>query len=330
MIFFITLLRALAACLITNAHYIGIYPTDLIANGGLLGDIIFFAVSGYCLFNVRKSFPRWYGKRLVRVYIPVLLITLIYCLLGFYRVDNSQEWIWWFIYPTAYHFVSSILLLYIPFWFVGRFEWLRNRLSWIMGVVAIVYVAIYLCFYDKSYYHIDDVHEWMIRFLFFESMLLGAWFKKRQETNGFVFRWWIAASTAVLFVVYFISKLFFSRFAQFSYLQIINQFIIFALLFFIFWLVASLDKQLERMPKFLKGIIEFIAKITLEIYAVQIVLIDLIRPYLGFPLNWLAVTASIVIAAFILHIISGFIIKKLEILWERVKSLFKKNKSEQV
>ena len=34
MICFITFLRAIASCLITNAHYTGIYPTDLIANGG--------------------------------------------------------------------------------------------------------------------------------------------------------------------------------------------------------------------------------------------------------------------------------------------------------
>lgn len=32
MIFYITFLRALAAILITNAHYVGVYPTDLIAN----------------------------------------------------------------------------------------------------------------------------------------------------------------------------------------------------------------------------------------------------------------------------------------------------------
>lgn len=41
MIFFITFLRALATCLISNAHYTGVYPTDLIANGGLIGDVIF-------------------------------------------------------------------------------------------------------------------------------------------------------------------------------------------------------------------------------------------------------------------------------------------------
>ena len=44
MLFFITMLRAIAACLITNSHYTGIYPTDIIANGGLLGDVIFMSV----------------------------------------------------------------------------------------------------------------------------------------------------------------------------------------------------------------------------------------------------------------------------------------------
>jgi len=66
MIFFITVLRALAACLITNSHYTGIYPSDIIANGGLIGDIIFFAVSGYCLYNVKENFIKWYGKRIIR------------------------------------------------------------------------------------------------------------------------------------------------------------------------------------------------------------------------------------------------------------------------
>ena len=40
--YFITLLRALATIIITNAHYTGIYPSDIIANGGLLGDVLFF------------------------------------------------------------------------------------------------------------------------------------------------------------------------------------------------------------------------------------------------------------------------------------------------
>ena len=317
MIFFIVVLRALAACLITNSHYTGIYPTDMIANGGLLGDVLFFAVSGYCLFNVKKSFPHWYGRRLVRVYTPVLLITAIYLILGFYAFDEGKQFLWWFVYPTGYHFVGSIVLLYIPFWFVGRFEWLKNKLGWIIGLVALIYVGIYCIFYDKSYYHIDNVREWMVKFLFFESMLLGAYFRKNEEKFQNKFHWWIPVITVIVFVAYFASKLFFSKYSAYSDWQIVNQLLIFTLLFFVFWLFASLDEKLGKLPKAIKTSIMFIADMTLEIYVVQSVLINFIRPHFSFPLNWLLITASIIAAGFVLHMVCkcltmgvGWIIQK--------------------
>ena len=330
MIFFIVVLRALAACLITNSHYTGVYPTDIIANGGLIGDVLFFAVSGYCLFNVKKSFPRWYGKRLARVYTPVLLITIVYFLFGCYTFSKEQKFLWWFVYPTGYHFVGSIVLLYIPFWFVGKFEWLRSKLGWIMGLVAVVYLAVYLFFYDKSYYHIDNVREWMIKFLFFESMLVGAYFKKNQEKFHNKFHWWLPIVTVAAFAVYFASKLFFSKYAAYSYLQILNQVLIFALLISIFWLFISLDSKLEKFPNFIKKIISFIAEMTLEIYVVQSVLINLIKPHLGFPLNWLAITASIIVAAFALHLVCKYLIKGMEWCIEKIKSSRHKGKEEKI
>lgn len=129
MIYFATVLRCLAACIITNSHYTGVYPTDLIANGGLLGDVIFFAVSGFCLVNVRGNFFQWYGKRLLRLYPAVLLITLAYLLAGLFAApENAAGWLRLFIYPTNYHFVASILFLYIPFYFVMRIQKLRENI----------------------------------------------------------------------------------------------------------------------------------------------------------------------------------------------------------
>ncbi len=54
---FIVYLRALAACLITNCHYEVIYPLKIFANGGLLGDVLFFAVSGLTLEIYLVQFP---------------------------------------------------------------------------------------------------------------------------------------------------------------------------------------------------------------------------------------------------------------------------------
>ena len=306
MIFFIVVLRALATCLITNSHYIGVYPTDIIANGGLLGDVIFFAVSGYCLLNVKKNFPTWYGKRLWRVYLPVLVITTVYFMLGKYTFA-SDNFVWWFIYPTNYHFVASIVLLYVPFYFVGKYEVLKKRILLIATIVGIAYLIVYIFAYDKSYYHIDTVREWMIRFLFFESMLLGGYFKYNDEKFRNKFHWRLPLITAVLFVGYFTSKMLFSKYTKLTQLQIVNQFIIFALLFFVFWLFASIDGKLEKLPKVIKIGCKYLASITLEIYLVQQVIINSLVPYFTFPINWIVITASILVSATALHYVCKLI-----------------------
>lgn len=324
MIFFITVLRALAACLITNAHYEGIYPTDLIANGGLIGDVIFFAVSGYCLCNIKhplsaKGFISWYGKRLWRVYPPVVVCTLIYFLLGAYDF-SIHGFVWWIVYPTYYHFIASIILLYIPFFFFMKIDVLRRNIGKIMIAIAAIWAIVYCFFYDKSYYHIDSVYEPMIRFLFMESMLVGAWFRINDKRIRNCFKIVYPIVTILLFAVYFISKKLFSTRVDLSQFQILNQIIIFALLFFIFRSFSGIDCHLSSLPRWIKKMIEFVSSITLEIYVVQYVLIDLVREWgISFPANWLILTASIIFTAFVLHLLCKCIYKGGELLIRRLK-----------
>lgn len=300
MIFFITVIRALAACLITNAHYVGVYPIEIIANGGLIGDVLFFAVSGYCLYNVKLSFPRWYGKRLYRVYPPVIIMTAIYMAVGVYSLAERSVG-WWFLYPTYYHFVASIIILYIPFYFVMKMEALKKHLPAIMVGIFVVMLVIYLFAYDKTYYHIDNVREPMIRFLFMECMLLGAWFRQNENKVLDHFKSWYPVITMAIFLIYFASKLFFSKGEAFVSLQILNQVAIFALLFFLFLTFAGLNSKLEELPKGIKKLISCISSLTLEIYVVQYVLIEYISPIGYFPLNWLVLTTAIIGAAFVLY-----------------------------
>lgn len=107
--------------------------------------------------------------------------------------------------------------------------------------------------------------------------------------------------TILLFALYFASKLLFSRKEAWAEFQIVNQLILFGLLFAVFVLFSHLDGALERMPKWIKAIVSYISKITLEIYVVQYALITYIRPLFGFPLNWIVLTASIIVSASILH-----------------------------
>lgn len=256
MIFFVTVLRALAACLITNSHYTGIYPTDLIANGGLLGDVLFFAVSGFCLYPVKKDlsvkgFALWYGKRLWRVFPPVLIATAVYMLLGFYRL-SEHPFVWWYLFPTNYHFVTSILLLYIPFFFIAKIPFFQKKLPIVMGIIFLAYLAVYLFFYDKSYYHIDNVGEPMIRFLFMESMLLGAWFRQNDQKLRLseckaIEKWTLSLGVVFTAGIYFASKTAFAKNLLASGAQFINQIVLFGLMFLIFFAFCRADRKLTSV-----------------------------------------------------------------------------------
>lgn len=192
----------------------------------------------------------------------------------------------------------------------------------------VVCMVIYLLpIYEKSYYHIDVVREPMIRFLFMESMLLGAYFKQCGEAMTTRFRAKYLWGTVICFVLYFASKIVFSRYSLMSYFQILNWFAIFALLYYFFALFASLEKKYQKSPKWFKVITSYLAAITLEIYVVQYVIIDLIRPILPFPLNWIVLTTSILVAATVLHYTCGFIMKGFDTVVGKMKS--KKTKREE-
>ena len=322
MIFCVTFLRAIAACIITNSHYTGIYPTDLIANGGLFGDIIFFAVSGFCLYNVKKSFVRWYGKRIYRIYVPVILMTFVFMLFGLIGLQKHNLF-WWFIYPTNYHFIASIVFLYIPYYIFMKIDLFRKNIIKVILAVAAIWLVVYLVFYDKSYYHIDSVYEPMIRFLFMESMLLGAWFRQNYESLRNKFKWIFPTISILSFGFYFFSKTIFSSYQNLSAFQLINQILIFIPLFFLFRTFIGLDGKLEKLPATLKTIITFISNITLEIYLVQFVLIDAIRPIGHFPVNWVAITASIILCAWILHMVCKGVYYLVDVFTAKLKKLCK-------
>lgn len=311
MITFITFLRALAACLITNSHYNGVYPLDFIANGGLVGNAVFCAVSGYCLYHVKGSFPKWYGKRLFRCYLPVWVITAVYVLLGFFSLSD-KGFLYSFCYPTRYHFISTIVILYIPFYIVMKWSALRNNLPKVMlslGAVALLY---YLFFFDKTYYHIEDVRGLLYRATLFASMLLGAWFRQSDDKYRNRLSKWHFLPVPILFGAYLVLAYIFNKKPALCQLQPASLLCMILLVYYILRLFSGLDRKLEHLPKPVHRAVGFIAGMTLEIYVVQGEIIDRIRPLFGFPLNWLALTAAILAAAAVLHFACTGIIKLID------------------
>ncbi|MBR4762564.1 MAG: hypothetical protein IK086_08000, partial [Clostridia bacterium] len=198
-------------------------------------------------------------------YLPVLIISGIYLLCGFYKLEEHNLF-WWLAYPTNYHFVASIVLLYIPYYFIMKIETLRDRLPAVFGIILLAHILVYIFAYDKTYYHIDTVREPMIWFLFMEAMLIGAWFRQNDIKFRNKFHWYYIPMTVVLIVLYFGSKLAVSKYAQLSSVQILNQFVLLLLLVSVFLTVSSIDGKLGNMPNWLKKPISFISEMTLEIY----------------------------------------------------------------
>ena len=311
--YFITLLRAFAAIIITNAHYTGIYPSDIIANGGLLGDVIFFSVSGFCLANPQMPFKKWYTKRLWRIYVVVWIATLFYVVVGAWQVNNFVNFVKWFIHPTKYHFIASISLLYIPLYFVAKHINL-NAKNWALLSVYLFVTQffIYVSIYDISYYHIDNVRQPMIEFLFFQSMLIGLFFREQFSSGALSVKrsWWLWGALSALLMVYLGSKMLFVKCASISEFQLLNQVILLILLFVLFICANTLEDKLQKIvdTKFWKWVI-FLSDRTLEIYCVQYVIIDVVRSWgVTFPLNWFVLTSLILIAASALHWVSQKII----------------------
>lgn len=322
MYYFINYLRAIATVLITNSHYAGIWPIADMAAGGLLGNILFFAASGFCLFNVKEKFPKWYLKRILRIYPVMIFFTLLTVLIGDYSLTSAEDAVRLLLFPTNYIFLVWLMLLYVVFYLVARLSKRFHRATEIVFLgVALAWIAVYLLFVDKSVYGIDDVSRPFILFLYFLSMLAGALFKKHADKFSKMRK----CNAILLFVsllAYFGSKIAFSKIEEIVSLQILNQVSILAVLYFMFAVFIGLEETLKKAPAWLNKTVGFIASITLHIYIVQFVVIRRLQGLI-FPLNFAVTTATILALAAVLYFAEYFVRKGILRLIDKTKRINK-------
>ena len=305
MFYFIHYLRAIATVLITNSHYSNIWPNANLAAGGLLGNILFFAASGFCLFRVKEGFGKWYVKRIAKIYPVMVGFTLVTVLLGRYPLRNLQDAVKLFLFPTNYIFLVWLMLCYVVFYVVA---WLsqkyENATEYSLVLVLIAWLVTYFAFVDKSAYHIDNVDEPFILFLYFSSMLIGALFRKHMDKIRKV-RWYGVVGLLAGLLVYFGSKIAFSKIQAIVFWQILNQLSVLVVLGFVFAVFIGLEPVFKRFPMWLNKTVKFVATITLHIYLVQFVVIYTFEG-LMFPLNFVVTTALILAAASALYFAEAF------------------------
>lgn len=321
---FIVFLRALACVLITNSHQEEIYPIRILASGGLLGDVIFFAISGYCLYSMKQqSFGKWYVKRLRRVYPPVWLTAGIFLLGGIYGAVGIGRVLELMIYPTHYHFVASILVLYVVFYFVMRFI---NRypgqqtrvLGYMAAAVAVLYFILFYTVYDHSYYHIDDVNNKMIWHLFLLSMMIGCYFRLNEQkylNKGGTLPW---IAMAVSMVLYFGTKFGASRGMIPAQLQWINQLMLLVLLACVFRSVMGIEQKIKRIPTAIFAPIRTITDMAFELYLAQAVIIPTFNTGKDtFPHNFVITISVTFLCAWLVHHATNIILYFVDMLTKK-------------
>ena len=150
------------------------------------------------------------------------------------------------------------------------------KLTWLSLVVFALCLTAYIFFHDKTVYHIDKVGSgqkfpW---FVFLESMLLGAMFRKYDHyLRARCFRPVRDTFFMFLFAAGYIAVRSLLKTGRIpGVYRILSPIFLYLLTAALFWSASSLDRALEGWwgsNRWAGRVVEMISNLTLEIYLVQ-------------------------------------------------------------
>lgn len=176
-------LKAQAALLIINSHLEALHLRPWMSADGMLGNTIFFFVSGITLglslrHNPGQSLAAFMWKRLSRLYPGVwIVLLLVPPMVAEYSVKTL-------LYPTQFTFVRTIVPMYPVFFFLLKSDFVAKRLGW-LAVVSLVIAFLLLCRNAMqlagagiAWSALGD-GPWMLHFA--GAMLAGGWVALNRE-----------------------------------------------------------------------------------------------------------------------------------------------------
>lgn len=308
---YIYILRVIGTVLITNSHFGSLYPLSSFAVGGSLGNVIFFLVSGFTLSVKELGFARWYLYRLKKIYPSLWLICGVLILIGWQKVDNIYAFIKVFIYPTIYWFISAIIVFYIIFYFILKYYTTIKGLIEICATIVSMYIIVYLFVLDTTKWIVEgeSLFKWIF---YFGVMCFGLLIKKslnfilELNINSIVY----FLSATVSLVLHLLCRIMTIQFEWYIKWQWTVQF--FSLLFgvFLFFGLATIEPQFNKLHKNIKSILHLVSASTLEIY-----LLFMFAGFIGskfrFPINVIFALFSVLLLGLIVH--RGTVIIELKI-----------------
>ena len=290
-----TALRVLAIVLIANSHLEDFYPIRQLAADGLIGNSLFFMLSGLGIAlsprTGNERFVHWYRRRLNRIYPGLWLTVLVGFVLiqGAWRNWTPLEFLSSLVWPTPYAFLAQIVLFYPVFYAVKAFRSVKIERRATLAVTA-MYLAVAVFHYDLH------VLSWIFNF---QMMLLGGVLAGRIKELARGRRGHLSVLTWTM-LIYVGVKLAMTTGripSHIAFLHLLTVPIVWSVL----GLCASVTVQdLSRLPR-LGPMLAVVGGLTLEIYLVHgFVYKDPRVATLPFPINVAAFWAVTVPLAWVL------------------------------
>lgn len=208
--------------------------------------------------------------------------------------------------PTVgFWFVQAILVLYIIYYIIVRLID-NGTLSFkvVFITIGIIYAISYVVCVDKSYVSIekDSLFKWIY---YFAVMMLGFYCKKKKRNNA-QNKVLLLIVCSALFIIFYGLQFAIKRYIallSFQFIIHIEEIIFIYCITYLFENLESFFVKIKHKTAISK-IADSLAKITLEIYLVQMVVIELCAEYLAFPLSFVVAVVGIYVYAIIVNYIS--------------------------
>lgn len=200
----------IASLLILNSHLEGVYPFSWMAADGLIGNVLFFVLSGYGLMVSQSKHPynlsKFLRRRIIRIYPSLWIVMVLAWLTGLLMLQGDRSYLLKvFVWPTEYGFIAHILPFYVVGWCLARSNHTIKRMTY-WGSLAIWLLATFVCttsLHDATSVALGSMplYWWSAYFLF--SFLTGSRLSEESNRNFQETNIWITgAKILTIFIVY--------------------------------------------------------------------------------------------------------------------------------
>lgn len=308
--FSIDAIKALAIVLVTNSHLSAFYPTQAMATGGLLGNALFFFCSGYAItLSLQKrpdSFLPWYLRRLKRIYFQLWIVSAILLLTGTISITGFASLIETVLAPDRYWFLPAIAALYPACYLLIRQNSRRANLG-AFAAACLLYAILYFSTVDFHKWDAEN-HVVLKSTFYFAVMVASIHFAQHVADRPSRSSGGIALLTSTLGFFGLLAVLKITERYEFQFgAQIVAM----------LWTLCIF--RTFRYPPFeiwlsahLRNVIRLLSSLTLQIYLVQVPVVEYFRvEKLPFPIN-LVIFAMVVLGlAWLLNKVSNFLFDRL-------------------